>query len=101
MSVSVNNYPMIWWFGGMYRVHCERIEDYKKMMRWVGAERGSVYSFPDGHVEFDVDIPEELVGRAEELLHCKRESETAFSDTALVLCTNDLRDTKSPLSESN
>ena len=84
---------------GEYKVHCENKKHYDKILRWKGCRHGSVYSNPDGTIEYDVIIPERFVDRARKLLQSCAKSETSKIDenrTKSVLNANDLQGTKSP-----
>jgi hypothetical protein len=59
----------IWkWFGSGYRVHCQNREDYESILEWQGCRWGGVYCYPDGHLEFDVNIPARWHHRAARIL---------------------------------
>ena len=54
----------IWkWFGSEYKAYCQKKEDYDKIITWSGSRHGSVYYFPNGHMEYDVIIPKRLYKR--------------------------------------
>ncbi len=53
----MTNDSIIWkWGNTHYRVHCANLEDYEHMLSWTGSSHGSVYDYPDGHSEWDVQI---------------------------------------------
>ena len=60
---------LIWkWFNSEYKVYCETKEQYDEMMSWSGSDHGSVYYYPDGHLEYDVIIPRRHIKRAVKFL---------------------------------
>lgn len=65
----------IWkWFDSDYKVHCQRREDYDKIMSWKKSRPGGVYYIPGAPNEYDVIVPEEYVKRTAELLGLSKKS---------------------------
>ena len=59
----------IWkWFGRKFKVHCEKREDYLRIVSWKKCRPGGSYLFPDGHKEYDALILAVYYDRAAELL---------------------------------
>lgn len=54
----------IWkWFGKECKVHCEKREDYDKIVSWEKCRPGGWYLIPDEPNEYDVIIPSLLFNR--------------------------------------
>ena len=65
----INLKNKIWkWFGKEFKVHCEKREDYDKIVSLEMCRPGGWYLFPDRSKEYDVIIPVVLYNRVAELL---------------------------------
>jgi len=102
MEVIVRLKNDLWaWFDGLYKVHCNSYDAYRRISAWKGCTAHGVYSMPDGSVEWDVIVPEECLDDARQVLGLNAESQTLTLPRKPVKGDNDLRNSKSTQGASN
>jgi len=55
-----------------YKIWRVTQDEYNTMKTWTGFDEASVYYFPDGHREYDVEIAKNQLSHAKKLLGEKR-----------------------------